>query len=270
LPEPEARAKDRLTDDLRVIEEAVKVAGDVALAQFRDGIKGWHKSDGTPVSDADLAVNRLLADRLLTARPTYGWLSEETSDDLGVRHGALTYLVDPIDGTRAFLSGGDDWCVGVAILARDRPIAATILQPVTGALYSAAAGLGATLNGRPIHVSDRQKLEGAHLIAHSGLRKPERWTVPWPEVRYGMTFAMLLRLCRVADGSFDGMVALGRKSDWDVAAGDLIVSEAGGLVTDLSGAPLTYGGPGMSQNGVIAAGPALMQQMIPLARGQRA
>ena len=191
-------------------------------------------------------------------------------DDLGVRRGALTYLVDPIDGTRAFLSGGNDWCVGVALLAQNRPIAAAILQPVTGALYSAAAGLGATLNGRRIHVSDRRELAGAYLIAHHGLHKPERWTVPWPEVRYGMTFAMLLRLCRIADGSFDGMVALGRKSDWDVAAGDLMVSEAGGSVTDLSGAPLIYGGPGMSQNGVIAAGPALMEQMIPLARGHRA
>lgn len=270
MPEPEALAKGRLADDLAIIEEAVKAAGDVALAQFRDGIKGWRKSDGTPVSDADLAVNRLLADRLLAARPTYGWLSEETSDDLGVRRGALTYLVDPIDGTRAFLSGGNEWCVGVALLAQNRPIAAAILQPVTGALYSAAAGLGATLNGRRIHVSDRRELAGAYLIAHHGLRKPERWTVPWPEVRYGMTFAMLLRLCRIADGSFDGMVALGRKSDWDVAAGDLMVSEAGGSVTDLSGTPLIYGGPGMSQNGVIAAGPALMEQMIPLARGHRA
>jgi myo-inositol-1(or 4)-monophosphatase len=270
LPEPEALAPDRLAAELAVIEEAVKAAGNLALAQFRDGIKGWRKPDGTPVSDADIAVNHLLADRLLTARPTYGWLSEETSDELAARHGPLTYLVDPIDGTRAFLGGGDDWCVGVALLARERPIAATVLQPVTGALYSAAAGLGATLNGRRIHVSGRRELAGAHLIAHVGLRKPERWAVPWPEVRYGMTFAMLLRLCRVADGSFDGMVALGRKSDWDVAAGDLMVSEAGGLVTDLSGAPLTYGGPGMSQNGVIAAGPVLMEQMIPLARGHRA
>jgi myo-inositol-1(or 4)-monophosphatase len=269
LPEPEVLAKDRLADERAVIEEAVRAAGDVALAQFRNGVKGWHKPDGTPVSDADFAVNRLLAERLLAARPTYGWLSEETSDELGVRHGALTYLVDPIDGTRAFLSGGDDWCVGVALLARNRPIAAAILQPVTGALYSAAAGLGASVNGRRIHVSSRRELAGAHLIAHAGLRKPERWAVPWPEVRYGMTFAMLLRLCRVADGSFDGMVALGRKSDWDVAAGDLIVGEAGGLVTDLTGAALIYGGPGMSQNGVIAAGPALMQQMIPLGRGLR-
>jgi myo-inositol-1(or 4)-monophosphatase len=269
LPEPEALAKDRLADELVVIETAVKAAGDLALARFRDGTKGWHKPDGTPVSDADLAVNRLLADRLLAARPAYGWLSEEASDDLGDRRGALTYLVDPIDGTRAFLSGGDDWCIGVALLAAGRPIVATVLQPTNGALYSAVAGLGATLNGRRIHVSRRRELEGAHLIAHGGLARPERWAVPWPKIRYGMTFAMLLRLCRVADGSFDGMLALGRKSDWDVAAGDLMVLEAGGQVTDLSGASLIYGKPGMAQNGVIAAGPALIEQMIPLGRGHR-
>jgi myo-inositol-1(or 4)-monophosphatase len=270
LPEPEPLAKDRLADELAVIEKAVKAAGVLALAQFRDGIKGWRKPDGTPVSDADLAVNRLLADRLLAARPNHGWLSEEASDDLAARRGDFTYLVDPIDGTRAFLGNSDDWCIGVALLARERPIAAAILQPVTGALYSAGAGLGATLNGRRIHVSDRRQLAGAHLIAHSGLGKPERWAVPWPKVRYGMTFAMLLRLCRVADGSYDGMVALGRKSDWDVAAGDLIVREAGGLVTDMSGAPLSYGGPELTQNGVMAAGPALMEAMIPLGRGHHA
>jgi myo-inositol-1(or 4)-monophosphatase len=157
----------------------------------------------------------------------------------------------------------------VALLSLGRPIAAAVLQPTTGTLYSAAAGMGARRNHQPIHVSDRRKLEGAHLIAHSGLRRPERWTVPWPKVRYGMTFAMLLRLCRVADGSFDGMVALGRKSDWDIAPGDLIVQESGGLVTDLNGAALHYGSEPLAQNGILAGGRALMDRMIPLARGYR-
>jgi myo-inositol-1(or 4)-monophosphatase len=264
LPELEV-----LTEDLALIEDAVREASDTALKHFRGGSSGWFKPDGTPVSDADLAVNRLLAERLLAARPAYGWLSEETLEDLENRQAERTYIVDPIDGTRSFLGGGDDWCIGVALLSSGRPIAAAVLQPTTGTLYSAAAGLGARRNDRPIHVSDRRRLEGAYLIAHSGLRRPERWTVPWPKVRYGMTFAMLLRLCRVADGSVDGMVALGRKSDWDIAPGDLIVRESGGLVADLTGASPRYGDEGLSQNGVIAGGPALMDRMIPLARGYR-
>src|SRR5262249_16623603 len=204
-----------------LIENAVQVAGETALTHFHGGIPGWFKADGTPVSDADLAVNRLLADRLLTARPDYGWLSEESLEDFEGRPAERAYSVDPIDGTRAFLGGGSDWCIGVALLTGGRPIAAAVLQPTTATLYSAAAGMGARKNDRPIRVSGRDELEGAHLIAHSVLRRPERWTVPWPKVRYGMTFAMLLRLCRVADGSVDGMVALGRKSDWDIAPGDL-------------------------------------------------
>jgi myo-inositol-1(or 4)-monophosphatase len=264
LPESEVLAADRA-----LIEDAVRAAGDMALEHFRNRITGWSKPDGTPVSDADLAVNRLLADRLLAARPTYGWLSEETLEDLANRRAERTYIVDPIDGTRAFLSGGKEWCIGVALLSAGRPIAAAILQPTTGTLYSAAAGMGARRNGHAIHVSDRRELEGAHLIAHACLRRPERWRVAWPRVRYGMTFAMLLRLCRVADGSVDGMVALGVKSDWDIAAGDLIVQEAGGLVTDLAGAPLRYGGASLAQNGVVAGGPALMDRMVPLARGYR-
>ena len=264
MPEHEA-----LAADLALIKDAVRVAGDMALTHFRNRSAGWFKSDGTPVSDADLAVNRLLADRLLAARPTYGWLSEETLDDVASRRAERTYIVDPIDGTRAFLSGTEEWCIGVAILSHGRPVAAAILQPTTGTLYSAAAAMGARRNDRPIRVSDRRELPGAHLIAHAGLRRPERWAVPWPEVRYGMTFAMLLRLCRVADGTVDGMVALGRKSDWDVAPGDLIVQESGGMVTDLAGDPLYYGGESLVQNGVVAGGPRLMDRMIPLARGYR-
>ena len=231
MPEHEA-----LADDLALLEDAVRAAGDMALAHFRDRSAGWFKSDGTPVSDADLAVNRLLADRLLAARPAYGWLSEETLDDVASRRAERTFIVDPIDGTRAFLSGTEEWCIGVAILFHGRPVAAAILQPTTGTLYSAAAAMGARRNDRPIRVSDAAS-SPAPTSSPIRLRRPERWAVPWPEVRFGMTFAMLLRLCRVADGTVDGMVALGSKSDWDVAPGDLIVQELGGMVTDLAGAP---------------------------------
>ena len=263
MPEHEA-----LADDLALLEDAVRAAGDLALAHFRDRSAGWFKSDGTPVSDADLAVNRLLADRLLAARPAYGWLSEETLDDVASRRAERTFIVDPIDGTRAFLSGTEEWCIGVAILFHGRPVAAAILQPTTGTLYSAAAAMGARRNDRPIRVSDRRELAGAHLIAHAGLRRPERWAVPWPEVdwhdlRHAAKALPGGRRHRRRHGRIGQQKRLGCRSGRPDRAGI-------GRHGDRSrGDPLHYGGESLVQNGVVAGGPSLMERMIPLARGYR-
>ena len=269
LPAPDALGDIDLVAERHIIETAVREAGELALAHFRSGTKGWAKADGTPVSDVDLAVDRLLAERLRAARPGYGWLSEETVDDRERLNRRFVFIVDPIDGTRAYLAGTEHWCVAVALVTAGRPVAAAVFQPTEGKLFSATLGMGAELNGQAVQVTRRSTLEGSHLIAHQSLNRPGRWTTPWPPVRLGMTFAMLLRLCLVAEGRFDGMVALGPKSDWDVAAGDLIVHEAGGRATDLRGDTIIYNREVPVQAGLIAGGPLIMPEMIDFARGYR-
>jgi myo-inositol-1(or 4)-monophosphatase len=242
-------------DLVRAIE-AVKEAGELALKLFRNGVDRWRKSDGTPVSEADLQVDSLLRQRLLQQTPDYGWESEE-SDGQTPRAAQRFWLVDPIDGTIAFLGGSDSWCISLSLIEAGRPILGIIHAPAQKRTYSTARGGGAKLNGQPVKVSDTQKLQGARLIGNQTSLKPHRWRHPLPDVERITVPSLALRLAHVAQGAADGALALGHKHDWDLAAGDLLVSEASGVISDLEGARLSYH-PGRSiRSGFIAANAAI-------------
>jgi myo-inositol-1(or 4)-monophosphatase len=241
---------------------AMREAGELALRYFGARQTAWTKGDGTPVSEADLAVDALLKDRLLQAFPDHGWLSEETRDSperLGRRR---VWVVDPIDGTSAFLKRDRDWSIAVACIADGRPVVAGVLQPLASRYFDAMSGGGARLDGRPIQTTARRGLEGAKLISKRKFLNTGRWTKPWPEVELGMVASIALRLCHVAMGEFDGVVAAAPKSDWDVVAGDLIVHEAGGRMSDLDGRLMLYNRRETRQKGLLAAGAHLFDQIL--------
>src|SRR5689334_23035127 len=110
---------------------------------FRKNVRRWTKPDGSPVTEADVAVDALLRQRLQTGQSGYGWLSEETVDNEDRLRCDKVWIADPIDGTRSFMKGGDKWCVAVALIVSARPVAAAIYQPVRNELFSAVAGEGA-------------------------------------------------------------------------------------------------------------------------------
>jgi myo-inositol-1(or 4)-monophosphatase len=255
-------------DDARLLSGAAEClaaalaeAGDLALRYFRGDARRWRKSDGTPVSEADIAVDNLLKKRLGASFPRFGWISEESRN---VRPGAgsPTWIVDPIDGTRSFLDNDDGWCIAAALVADGRPVVGAIVRPLTNERFEAIIGRGATLNGVGIHVSRRRALEGAELMVRAQLLARPGWARPWPPVRTATTGSLALRLCHVATGRYDGAVALGDKADWDLAAGDLIVHEAGGRVSDLDGAPLGYGPGRPGRGGFVAAGANLFHEIL--------
>jgi myo-inositol-1(or 4)-monophosphatase len=126
-----------LSDDRRILHEAVENAGRLALGFFGGIVRQTNKADGTPVSEADLAVDAYLKSTLLAARPAYGWLSEETDDDPARLDAARVWIVDPIDGTTSFLEGTDEWTVSVALVERGRPVLAAVANPPRGELYEA-------------------------------------------------------------------------------------------------------------------------------------
>ncbi len=254
---------DRDSDDFRLLTDAVQGAGNIALQFFERSLDVWHKRPGDPVSEADIAVDRYLKERLLHARPDYGWLSEESEDDPARLARERVWVVDPIDGTRAFLRGSADFAVSVALIEGERPIMGAVLQPVTGTLFRARAGRGATCDGRPLHVATTRKLEGCRILADADFFHAARhWPVPWPEMDYARLPSLALRLAYVAARRFDAMVSLGRKHDWDLAAADLIVEEAGGRVVDDRGSPLLYNREEPVQTSVIAAPPALIPAIL--------
>ena len=245
---------------------SVREAGALALSMFKTPLKNWIKGESSPVSEADIAVNDLLREKLGGA--SIGWLSEESVDDparLDVRY---VWIIDPIDGTRAYLAGFPDWAVSAALIEDGRPIAACLFAPASDEFFMAAAGLGATLNGAPIAATSGASLAGARIAGPKGLAERFAAIVPTltlvPRVR-----SLALRLARVAHGDVDVAFAGGNSHDWDLAAADLLVHEAGGALTPLGGGPVIYNRPVPRHGALVAAGRDRHATLIDLIRDRQ-
>ncbi|MDI4658230.1 3'(2'),5'-bisphosphate nucleotidase CysQ [Xanthobacter autotrophicus] len=244
----------------RQLTETVTAAGEIALAMFQAGVKSWTKGNNSPVTEADMAVDAFLHRHLTALDAGIGWLSEESADGparLGARR---LWVVDPIDGTRGFMAGGHDWAVSVALVEQGRPILAALFAPATGELFTAEAGRGAVRNGIPLKVAPRHTLDGARVAGPPADLDTLARRAPverLPRVR-----SLALRLARVATGEIDVAFAAGNSNDWDLAAADLIVHEAHGLLTTRDGTPLTYNAPEPRHPELICAGPALHAALV--------
>lgn len=246
-----------LEQEVALLAEAVEQAGRLAQARRRKGVRARNKGDGSPVTEADLAVDALLRERLTQARPHYGWLSEESRES-PARPGAPTFVVDPIDGTYGYIKDRDTWTVVATLLDDGVPIAAAVANPRRDEIYTAARGSGAWLNGRPIRVSTRARLDGAHIAGGTSLR--DNLGAP-ADLSFTRAASMAYRLCLVASGACDGTVALTPKSDWDIAAGQLLVQEAGGRASDAAGRAFELN-RGRRHPHVVAANPALHAEIL--------
>ncbi|MCA3700700.1 MAG: 3'(2'),5'-bisphosphate nucleotidase CysQ, partial [Brevundimonas sp.] len=187
-----------LAADLALIREAAVAAGSLAVAERARGLKITAKSGGSPVTSADLAVDDMLKNRLLAARPDHGWLSEETADSGDRLNRNRIFVVDPIDGTVAFMKHRPWWCVPIAVVEDGRPVAAVIHVPSTGETYEATVDGGARLNGRPITASDETTLDDAAVLADARLMEGPHWPEPWPPMRYEKRNALAYRMALVA------------------------------------------------------------------------
>lgn len=239
--------------DLDLLLDAARAAADIALpAQHRD-LEVTDKGDGQgPVTDADLAVDAMLRETLLAARPGYGWLSEETPDDTARLACEHVFVVDPIDGTRSYIAGSKDWAHSLAVVRNGAVTAAVVHLPARGLVYAATAGGGATLNGARIRVSTSGVTPT--VLANKRSFASPRWRYP-PDATRAFRSSLAWRLALVAEGRFDAMLTLDRAWEWDVAAGALLVAEAGGTVTDAGGAPPVFNAPAARTDGLVAAGP---------------
>lgn len=247
-----------MTEDLALILEAAREAGELAARIRRQGLEIEYKEgDGTPVTNADLAADALLTERLRAARPEYGWLSEETADDPERLARRRIFVVDPIDGTRAFLNDRPWWSVAIAVVELGRPVAGVVVAPECSEVYAAAVGQGATRNGLPIRSSQAQVLEGARMVGDPVVFGHWSWPVPWPQMQVQQRSSTAYRMCLVAAGEFDAAVAPVSKADWDVAAGDIICREAGCFVGDHNGEAFSFNGRRPWQPSLVACAPAL-------------
>lgn len=239
--------------DAQLLFDTVREAGELGLSLARrKSLQHWTKPDGSHVTEGDLAINALFEERLRAARPEDGWLSEETPDTPQRLTRERLWIIDPIDGTRAFMEGRKEWCVAAALAVKGRPVLAAVYRPALEEFYSARAGDGAVLNGEALHIPDSGTLESAQIAGNRKALGALSFT--GINADYSGALPLQLRLAYVAAGRLDGAVSAGKRNDWDLAAGELLVLEAGGAVSGTSGEGYIYNRAEPWQQGLVAAG----------------
>ena len=242
-----------LARDARLLQATVREAGSLALSLFGTELKNWIKGTSSPVSEADIAVNDLLEARLRSATSDYGWLSEESADDADRLSRRRVWIVDPIDGTRSYLAGKPDWCVSVALVEDAAPVIAAVFAAASDEFFFALRGEGATLNGLAVQATGGTDVDFARMAGPKPL--VERLKASTGDISIHPRIGSLaLRLCRVADGRLDAAFAGGQSRDWDLAAANLIVQEANGRMTTLSGDPILFNRREVTHGVLVAAG----------------
>jgi len=245
-----------LDNDLAKIEHALALASGVVSTFTSGHIKAELKAGSDPVTAADIELDKVLRETLVDADD--GWLSEETADDLSRLKKRRVWIVDPLDGTREFVDGIDEWCISVALVFDGEVIAAGICNPATDQLFLGSLQTGVTLNGQSVATSTHATLAGARILASRtevGKGLWERFAdseftiVPVGSVAY--------KLALVSAGLADATFTLVPKNEWDIAAGAFLVTAAGGRVIDTQGRSLTFNRPRTLREGLVAAGPRL-------------
>lgn len=264
---PAGGTRYRWADDLELLQRAAKAAGERTMEFFRKEPDVWWKNEGrSPVSAADIAANDILKQMLLTARPNYGWLSEETDDDPARLSCETLFVIDPIDGTRAFIAGKELWCVSAAVVHRGRPVAGVLFAPALEEVFASVEGAPALKNGVPVGVSAPVASRPLRLAAAEDMvLKLDRGSLGGVE-RIPHVPSLAYRLAMVADGRIDGTLVKKNSQDWDLAAADLILTNAGGGLAGIDGRPLTYNRPDVRHDVLCAAGSSWLGGLISAVR----
>lgn len=248
--------------DLELLIEAAQEAGHIA-ARFAGTAQVWDKPDGAgPVTEADLAVNDMLERELRNARPDYGWLSEETTDNSDRLSRERVFIIDPIDGTRSFIEGSNTWAHSLAIAENGKVISAVVFLPMRDKLYHAEHGNGAFLNDIGIAPSTRTTLGGAHLLAARPIMDAQHWHGGVPDLKRSHRPSLAYRTALIAEGRYDAMITLRPTWEWDIAAGNLILQEAGAITSDRYGEPLLFNNPDPRVAGIVAGGQGVHKGLI--------
>lgn len=245
-------------DDLALATEAVLAAGVEVRARFGHESEVHFKSAHQPVTEADIEANEILRRHLLEGRPDYGWLSEESDDSHRRLERRRVWVIDPIDGTNAFVAGRPEFVISVGLVEDGITAVAVVYNPITEELYRATRGGGASLGDTaiqvaapppsgtlPIMVGSRWEIEKGILAGYS-----DRWELrPLGSTAY--------RMLKVADGSAHAFASPSRKHEWDVCAAALVVTEAGGQVASGDGTALQYNRAEPLIDGIMAWAPGI-------------
>lgn len=242
------------TDDIGFLPVVVRVmlrlaqeASQKILCHYQTPGNVANKVDGSPVTPADEAANRLILAGLNAAYPNIPVLAEESADPPGRQGARLLFVVDPLDGTKEYIARNDEFSVNIALLEADQPVAGVVRMPVGGRVFCAAKGIGAWTTDNDniwhrMHVSNRTN----HLILALSRSHPSEKTealMKHPRVARTVVAGSSLKGCLIACGEADVYYRYGRTMEWDTAAMQIVVEEAGGLMRQLDGSPMIYNKP---------------------------
>jgi myo-inositol-1(or 4)-monophosphatase len=272
-PSPAAILQDQAATALETLLAAARLGGEVALADFRLGAPTSadvaYKPGDSPVTSADLAVDRALEPILRAAFPDAGWLSEETADLPDRLNKSRLVVLDPIDGTRAFMRGDPCWTVAIALIEHGRPIAGVVHAPALQETFAASLGRGATLNGAKIRVSEFAKLDGVRIAGPRPLIASLAAAAGFHAEPAPKSPSLAYRLASVAAGRVEIGLASANSHDWDIAAADIILREAGGGLVE-GGVEVSYNQPRTRHDSLLAAPSGWLSQLSSALDGRRA
>ena len=245
-------------EDRELLRASAVAAGIIAAGYFRRDLRTWTKEGTSPVSEADIVLDNYLRNALTSARPDYGWLSEETADDPARLQHRRVFIVDPIDGTRGFIRGDDSWTVSLAVVEDGVPIAGVVYAPARDEMYDAAAGMGARLNGQPL-VRQRHPGRVAPLIPAPGAVHQELQAAGLEYTRGPYFPSLAYQLVQVATGRLDAGVGRRGARDWDIAGAACILKEAGLGFEDVCIGTLRFNRPEIRHGALAALGEASLK-----------
>ncbi|GIU67590.1 inositol monophosphatase family protein [Candidatus Phycosocius spiralis] len=251
-----------LAADLALAVAAANEAGAMAMRFYGQELDVSNKSPNDPVSNVDIAIDAFLKAQLREARPNYGWLSEESVDDHSRHSARFCWVVDPIDGTRAFIKAKPHFTICIGLLDHNVPVLGVVFNPATGEMFEAIQGGGARLNGVEIAPSTCDAIEGCAMLGDPAMFRHPAWQPPWPQMDVVSRNSIAYRMCLVACGQYDAAIALSAKQDWDLVAASVIVDEAGAIATTHEGAALMYNQPNPRQISLVVAGRGLHSLLI--------
>ena len=256
--------------ELRILNDAIRTAGAEALRLASDGFETHTKSDHSPVTSADLAVNQILQSHLLAVFPHDGWLSEESSDGPARLQKARVWVIDPIDGTKAFIMGEPEFCISAALVEEGRPVLAAIFNPSTDELFAAMRGGGLHLNHKPISPQERRRDQQSVIALSPWEHRVGRFKSLEAHATGRPMRSIAWALALAASGQIHAVATFESENEWDVAAGALLIEEAGGTMHDGGGQALGFNRPEPRYQGIIATSPhcpdLIRQQLQSLSR----
>lgn len=243
--------------ELEIAIKAARAGGAIVRKYYKGEYEVHEKAPDNPLTVADTEADEAIKRIILENFPSDGWLSEETRDSAERLGKSRVWIVDPLDGTKEFTQHIPEFCVCVALVVDGVVQVGVSYNPAEEKLFAARRGAGTTLNGNPVSCTGTTSLADAVVLASRSENKRGEWETYKPLMKVKLTGSVAYKFALISAGEADATFSLTPKNEWDICAGTLLVEEAGGVVTDRYGRPLTFNNKKTLLPGLIAAGPAL-------------